>query len=491
MVNPLRADPSRTKTLRDKFSRELRKRLIKVKRAVKEILLDKDVFGLKMRRFNVVSNAEGEYSCVMLMLPKLAAYWAQLRSLLRLQSTLVNGSGLEDVEWETEPHVTVLYGLHPTPELESQLEELDWSPCDVEFGLFEVFENEDKDVVYLRVRKNPWLEQLNRDLLLLPNSNSHKDYQPHVTLGYFPPGTGRQIVDRLNLITFDQSITSDSYVLSNPQREQTVLNVEVLDRQFEFATDSQKIEEFEALLAEQVGELKEGEGVYDAYVREGYSKGAGRAWVETNRGKLATSVTDMARGFVEGRKIEFLVGMLNGPESVDKLRILAARTFKDVEGISDHLAKQLRQHLADGLVQGDNPKVIARRMFTQIDKTRKQSERIARTEIIRAHAEGQLDALERMGVDEVGVAVEYSTAGDDRVCPRCAPLEGVILKVKESHGLIPLHPHCRCSFLPAFVGEVRKGQVRTQRAIDKRTAKSVEAGSKLGDRRLKAETKGK
>src|SRR5690606_33704519 len=84
---------------------------------------------------------------------------------------------------------------------------------------------------------------------------------------------------------------------------------------------------------------------------------------------------------------------------------------------------------------------IARELNRQIDVGAKRAATIARTEIVRAHNEGALDALEELGVDEIGVMVEWSTAGDNRVCPLCRPLEGVILKTKEAHGMFPRHPN--------------------------------------------------
>ena len=49
-------------------------------------------------------------------------------------------------------------------------------------------------------------------------------------------------------------------------------------------------------------------------------------------------------------------------------------------------------------------------------------------------------------------------------------MEGVVLKLSEATGMIPRHPNCRCSFIPANVGESREGQTRgkakIERAID-------------------------
>jgi SPP1 gp7 family putative phage head morphogenesis protein len=82
--------------------------------------------------------------------------------------------------------------------------------------------------------------------------------------------------------------------------------------------------------------------------------------------------------------------------------------------------------------------------------TRRRALVLARTEIIAAHAEGQLDAFEAMNIEKVGVMAEWSTAGDDLVCAKCEPLEGAIMTVKEARGLLPRHPNCRCAWIPAI-----------------------------------------
>ena len=47
------------------------------------------------------------------------------------------------------------------------------------------------------------------------------------------------------------------------------------------------------------------------------------------------------------------------------------------------------------------------------------------------------------------------TAGDDRVCEKCAALEGRIFTLDEIEFLIPLHPNCRCLALP-YIEELQK-----------------------------------
>lgn len=97
------------------------------------------------------------------------------------------------------------------------------------------------------------------------------------------------------------------------------------------------------------------------------------------------------------------------------------------------------------------------------------------TATIRALADGQLDELEKMGMDEVGVAVEWSTAGDDCVCPLCQPLHGIVLTTQEARGMIPRHESCRCCWTPANVGEDKRKQKRSQKRIQQAIDKSIMA----------------
>jgi hypothetical protein len=123
---------------------------------------------------------------------------------------------------------------------------------------------------------------------------------------------------------------------------------------------------------------------------------------------------------------------------------------------------------------------------------------IARTETVRAHGEGQLDAMELLGVEEVGVAVEWSTSGlgggvtdlgNPSPCPLCAPLQGMVMTVKEARGLLPRHPNCLCSYIPANVGEDTKEQKRSKSEISKAVTRSITAEAKEegGTRRTTAE----
>lgn len=205
----------------------------------------------------------------------------------------------------------------------------------------------------------------------------------------------------------------------------------------------------------------EGEGgsFLAGYIEEGFRRGMERAFDDTRRSQrvleeIKKSAEEFAKkDFYAGSKREFLRSSFGRRIAKSKVSILAERTLTDLKGITESSARRMQHILLDGLVEGQHPRKIARDMSKALDIDRKRAETIARTEIIRTHAEGQLQALEDMGVDEIGVMVEWATAGDNRVCPLCEELEGVVLKVKEAHNLLPRHPNCRCAYIPANVSE--------------------------------------
>ncbi len=191
---------------------------------------------------------------------------------------------------------------------------------------------------------------------------------------------------------------------------------------------------------------------WDAYVREGYEKGFRDAHEFAMRhGVGGISLEDgfQLPGFSSDADIRLALSM---PVHQDKLNLIASRLFNELEGMTDDMANRLARTLVDGLIAGDGPRDIARILADEIGISRTRAETIARTEIIRAHAEGQLDSLSRLGITEFQLLAEWSTAGDDRVCPRCYDRQGLVLSLQEARGAIPLHPRCRCTWIPANVG---------------------------------------
>lgn len=172
-----------------------------------------------------------------------------------------------------------------------------------------------------------------------------------------------------------------------------------------------------------------------------------------------------------------LRGVLGGPVNLDKVRLIKERAFEKLKNITQEVSNKLGDILADGVVKGDSPRTVAREMTKQIDTIeKKRAITLARTETSRAHNEGALEAMEKMGVTEVGVDVEWTTTKlpngqfEPRVCPQCRALEGLILPLSQAHGLLPRHPNCRCAWIPAIEDPMETKEAK------KRITASIQAG---------------
>lgn len=178
----------------------------------------------------------------------------------------------------------------------------------------------------------------------------------------------------------------------------------------------------------------------------------------------------VVRAFNDAKVLKLVDGTPSLKVTFDKpiaaARVRQLATFAD--GQYTKSVQAAVPKIVQAFAEGQTPAQMAK--LLDLPKARALS--IVRTEVIRAHAEGQLDGFEELGLDQVGVQVEWHTAGDSRVCPLCRPMQGVVLKTSEARGLLPRHPQCRCAFIPANVGEPVKGQKRTKGAIVKALDKS-------------------
>lgn len=212
---------------------------------------------------------------------------------------------------------------------------------------------------------------------------------------------------------------------------------------FQFLTDPQKIKAFQDWLTQQLkaGVLKLGNGGKpwtNDYIFSAYKQGALRAYIDTY-----TMDKFNKPGWYRGSREQFLLSFFNIPEVKRRIELLFTRAFDQLKGISEPMGLLLSRHLATGLANGWSPLKIAREInksITTISTSRARM--IARTEIIYAQSEGQLDSFEQLGIDKLNLLVEWSTAGDELVCQDCAGYEGQTFTIEEARGLIPLHPNC-------------------------------------------------
>lgn len=244
-------------------------------------------------------------------------------------------------------------------------------------------------------------------------------------------------------------------IARNEDHDETITTLAVPQpREFQFLTDANKVKAFRDWLKEQVRlrilspskDADPGKPWTGKYIESAYKKGRTNAFVKT---KQKQALED--QGFVDKAQADFLKTAFGQPETTRKIELLATRSFTELEGITEAMGQKLNRVLSNGMVEGLGAREIAKQMVDEIDGiTNQRALVLARTEVIHAHAEGQLDSFTELGVEEVGVEAEWSTAGDDRVCPECEAMEGKTFSMDEAHGMIPLHPNCRCTWIPSI-----------------------------------------
>ena len=214
---------------------------------------------------------------------------------------------------------------------------------------------------------------------------------------------------------------------------------------------------------QQVGSAIEGAWT-NMYVLDAYKRGVIRARYELKKaGFDVPSLEDLGG-------IEIL--LTSGPFHMDRVGLLYTRVYSDLRGISDAMDTQISRILTQGMIEGDSPALLARKLIASIDGTgmgtlgltdtlgrfipaQTRAIMLARTEIIRAFHLAAIQEYRNWGLEDVYVQAEWVTAGDDRVCERCASLQGKIFTLDEIEPLIPLHPYCRCIALP-YIKEIIK-----------------------------------
>jgi SPP1 gp7 family putative phage head morphogenesis protein len=239
-------------------------------------------------------------------------------------------------------------------------------------------------------------------------------------------------------------------------------------REFAFATKDQKMVEFIKWLDQRIAERVltvsglESKGIptwQAKYIHAAYAKGVTKAFKQVKPQNYL--VPDP---FYQGQQAQFIESSFSAPRSLESVRILATRAFEELKDISRSTATQLNIIFAEGMASGKSPKAIAREITDRISTiTKTRALRLARTEIIHAHAEGQLDAFAELGVTTTTALAELQTAGDP--CPICFALSGQVFTLAEARGIIPVHPNCRCIWVPYTKDKKKPRSKRAKAAL--------------------------
>jgi len=251
-------------------------------------------------------------------------------------------------------------------------------------------------------------------------------------------------------------------------------------RAFDFPRLSQKVDAFMQWLR-----LQESKGLIETstftrlggaienawtniFIVDSYKRGVIRARTEMK--KAGYNVPTVA----ESGGIDVI---MSSPFHVDAVGYVYTRAFEQLQGITAAMDTQISQILAQGLIDGDHPSLLARKLIATINGTgagdlgitdtlgryipaQRRADMLARTEVIRAHHMANIQEYKNWRALGVSVRAEWSTSGGSRVCAICEGLDGKQFDLEEIENMIPQHPMCRCMALPMEVDP------RTQEPIE-------------------------
>ncbi len=198
----------------------------------------------------------------------------------------------------------------------------------------------------------------------------------------------------------------------------------------------------------------------NTYITDSYKKGIIRARYELQKAGYNVPSIESTGGIAMSLAL---------PIHIDRLGLLYTRTFTDLKGITEVMDSYISRILAQGLADGDNPLLLARKMVSVINgqgvgdlaitntlgkfvSAKVRVEGLARTEVIRAHNAATIQEYRNWGVAGVNVVAEVVTAGDDKVCSVCNALAANgPYTLDEAEKLLPAHTNCRCCFIPKLV----------------------------------------
>lgn len=184
-------------------------------------------------------------------------------------------------------------------------------------------------------------------------------------------------------------------------------------------------------------------GDWREHIERAYMQGARRSWTDVNillpQGRLETIA----------RRDQFLIDLM--PTIRRDIEQLNSRLHTELLNVASNTHTRINRIVSDNLPLGETRRLVRE----EINKGIRAGQRVVRTEIIRAHAKGQLAALGQSGVARVGIKVEWvgsglgvTAKGHPSPCPICSAFIGKIFDIENANGLIPAHPNCLCSFSP-------------------------------------------
>ncbi len=158
-----------------------------------------------------------------------------------------------------------------------------------------------------------------------------------------------------------------------------------------------------------------------------------------------------------GKKAKLSIEYVNSPQFAVDVRdhILKQRTqfLREVAQISKNIdsetSNKIYWQLYKGVENMESIRDLSVRIADVFDNcTQERALMIARTETLRSFNTATIDSYKLAGIS----FAQFIVALDERTCDNCLALKGLVVPVDEARGSLPLHPRCRCTWIPV-IGE--------------------------------------
>lgn len=167
----------------------------------------KDFIRERFRQIiNEIAGVKYSYGCVMLYFDIPKDKWKKIQD-------LVNDEDISEVDGvegrETEPHITLLYGIHEDVDdkaVEAIINE--FSAPEISLSKIGIFENEDMDVVKFDIKCKE-LNKMNKQLKELPHTSKFPTYEAHSTIAFVKAGRGKD---------YKQTLDKDDELILKPTK---------------------------------------------------------------------------------------------------------------------------------------------------------------------------------------------------------------------------------------------------------------------------------
>lgn len=265
------------------------------------------------------------------------------------------------------------------------------------------------------------------------------------------------VEDAFGLKPVEQPFTTNAYLLDLSMLAPDIV-LTTCNQRWKFKNNTGKVAAFRDWLSGQLNEVtgdianNPHQGPHSSFLQEAYRRG------------LARGYDDVGSGSYDGGKLRFVTDIAAKGDRIDNQDLISSRFHSDLDSIIQQTKATLTRSVADDLVRDLPLSAIVDNLTERVDKVAIiRAATAADTEITRAHAEGQLDSFEELGVDNVTVAAEWIT--QEGACPLCLPLNNVVLSVTEARGMIPRHARCKCAWVPVNEDDDLEGKKTSAKEI--------------------------